>query len=128
MVDTKKIKIKKLKSPKFQNETLLFKQKEYELQTKFNKLKRDYNRSKELFNKGVIAKVEHENKTLEYDLIKSNMHQLHEQQYNAWQAALTDYKTKLVALESNSYQTQPIQLLFFPQNCNAFEFSFLVLL
>jgi len=112
MVEAKKIELKLLKSPKFQNQTLLFKQKEYELQTKFNKLKRDFNRSKKLFDKGVIAKVEHENKTLEYDLIKSNIHQLHEQQYNAWQAALTDYKSKLVELESNYYQTQQNRNLY----------------
>jgi len=112
MVGAKKIDLKQLKSPKFQNEALLFKQKEYELQTKFKKLKRDFNRSKKLFDKGVIAKVEHENKTLEYDLIKSNIHQLHEQQYNAWQAALTDYKTKLVELESNAYQTQQNRNLY----------------
>ena len=112
MVGAKKIDLKQLKSPKFQNEALLFKQKEYELQTKFKKLKRDFNRSKKLFDKGVIAKVEHENKTLEYDLIKSNIHQLHEQQYNAWQAALTDYKSKLVELESNYYQTQQNRNLY----------------
>ena len=83
MVGAKKIDLKQLKSPKFQNEALLFKQKEYELQTKFKKLNRDFNRSKKLFDKGVIAKVEHENKTLEYDLIKSNIHQLHEHDKSA---------------------------------------------
>ena len=112
ILDTNKIELKQLKSPKFQNEALLFKQKKYELQTKFNKLKRDYYRSKKLFENGVIAKVEHENKTLEYDLIKSNIHQLHEQQYNVWQAALTDYKSKLIELESNAYQTQQNKNLY----------------
>ena len=112
MVEAEKIQLKALKSPKFQNEALLFKQKEYELQTKYHKLKRDYNRSKKLFDKGVIAKVEHENQTLEYDLIKSNIHQLHEQQYNVWQATLTDYKSKLVELESNFYQTQQNKNLY----------------
>ncbi|MGB1394364.1 MAG: HlyD family secretion protein [Flavobacteriaceae bacterium] len=112
MIDAKEIVVSNLKSPKFQKEALLFKQKKYELHTKFNQLKRDYNRSKKLFDKGVIAKVEFETKTLEYDLIKSNIHQLQEQQYNTWQATLTSYKTKLVELESNAYQTQQNRNLY----------------
>ena len=56
IVEAKKIQIKALKSPKFQNETLLFKQKEYELQTKFNKLKRDYNRSKNYLTRASLQR------------------------------------------------------------------------
>ena len=37
---------------------------------------------------------------------------MHEQQYNVWQAALTDYKSKLVELESNFYQTQQNKNLY----------------
>ena len=112
VLDAKSIAVSNLKSPKFQKEALLFKQKKYELQTKFNQLKRDHTRSKKLFDKGVIAKVEYETKTLEYDLIRNTIQQLHEQQYNTWQATLTDYKSKLVELESNVYQTQQNRALY----------------
>ena len=106
VLDAKTIEVSNLKSPKFQKEALLFKQKKYELQTKFSQIKRDHTRSKKLFENGVIAKVEYETKTLKYDLIRNTMQQLHEQKYNTWQATLTDYKSKLVELESNAYQTQ----------------------
>ena len=57
LINTKQIAIKHLKSPRYTKEYLLYKQNLQELYTKQQKLKTDFDRSKLLFDKGIIAKI-----------------------------------------------------------------------
>ncbi|MDO9138673.1 MAG: secretion protein HlyD, partial [Lutibacter sp.] len=76
-------------SQKYQKEYIEYQEKLEELQTRFQKAKRDYFRNKSLFEKGVIATVEFENYKFEYDIIINAITQLRKQQQNTWQADLT---------------------------------------
>ncbi|APY11037.1 secretion protein HlyD [Seonamhaeicola sp. S2-3] len=94
----------KIKSPKFKKEFLLYSQKLQELQTRFKKLKKDYNRNKVLFEKGIISRVEFEEVTFNYDLVKNSINQLKQQQLNTWQATLTEYNNTLLEIKSKTKQ------------------------
>ena len=104
LTDFKHIYLAKIKTPKYKKEYLLYLQKMHELQTRFKKLKQDFERSTLLYKKEVIAKVEFENTKLDYDLAISNINQLKQQQYNSLQASLTDYKNNLMELQSRVKQ------------------------
>ncbi|GAB1856824.1 HlyD family efflux transporter periplasmic adaptor subunit [Flavobacteriaceae bacterium MHTCC 0001] len=91
-------------SAKYKKEWLLYQQNLQELHTKYRKLKKDYNRNKILYNKGVIAKIEFENTTLDFDLVKNSIKQLKQQQLSTWEATLTDYSNQLQELESSRNQ------------------------
>lgn len=100
------VSISKIKSPKYQKEYILYKQKLAELQTRLKKLTQDYERNTKLFNKGVIAKVEYENTKLDYDLALNSLHQLRQQHHSSWQATLTEYKNSLLEFESTNNQLE----------------------
>ncbi len=100
------VSISKIKSPKYQKEYILYKQKLAELQTRLKKLTQDYERNTKLFNKGVIAKVEYENTKLDYDLALNSLHQLRQQHHSSWQATLTEYKNSLLKFESTNNQLE----------------------
>jgi HlyD family secretion protein len=102
----------KIKTPKYKKEFLFFKQKEQELQTRYKKLKQDLDRSKLLFEKGVIAKVDFENVRFDYDIIVNSLYQLKNQQINNWQASLTEYKNNLLEFESSNKQLEENKLHF----------------
>lgn len=106
LVKNKHISVSNIQSPKYKKEYLLFKQKNNELQTRFKKIKRDFERNTQLYEKGVIAKVEFENSKFDYDLAVSNIYQLKQQQLNTWQATLTEYKSSLLEFESVEKQLQ----------------------
>ncbi|MGC1205565.1 MAG: HlyD family efflux transporter periplasmic adaptor subunit [Flavobacteriaceae bacterium] len=106
LVNTKHAQISKIQSPKYKKDYLLYQQKMHELQTRFKKLKQDFERSILLYKKGVIAKVEFENTKFEYNLAISSINQLKQQQLNTWQASLTEYENSLLELESANYQLQ----------------------
>lgn len=105
LVGTRHIELSHIQSPKYKNEAIFFKQKRQELQTKYKKQKRDFERAQKLFNKGVIARTEYENEQLNYDLIINQIKQLKEQHHNTWQAQLTTMNANLVELNSNYKQT-----------------------
>ena len=77
-----------------------------ELNTRFQKIKEDYNRSQKLFDKGVIAKVELNNSKLAYDLSLNAIHQYKKQQNSSWQAALVNFQNQLKELENNQVQLE----------------------
>lgn len=106
LVKNKHISVSNIRSPKYKKEYLLFKQKKNELQTRFKKIKRDFERNTQLYEKGVIAKIEFENTKFDFDLASSNIHQLIQQQLNTWQTTLTEYKSSLLELESIEKQLQ----------------------
>ncbi|WP_170062891.1 HlyD family secretion protein [Polaribacter butkevichii] len=96
----------KLQSLKYKQEYNFYQQKLNELNTRFQKIKEDYNRSRKLFDKGVIAKVELNNSKLEYDLSLNAIHQYKKQQYSSWQAELVNQKNQLKELENNQVQLE----------------------
>lgn len=96
----------KLQSLKYKQEFSFYQQKLNELNTRFQKIKEDYNRNQKLFDKGVIAKVELNNSKLEYDLSLNAIYQYKKQQYSNWQAALVNQQNKLKELENNQVQLE----------------------
>ncbi|WP_445737411.1 HlyD family secretion protein [Mariniflexile sp.] len=106
LVQSKQIALNKIQSPKYKKEYLLYQQNRHQLQTRFQKVKQDFDRNTALYKKDIIAKVEYENSKFEYDLAISNSNQLQQQQYNTWQASLTEYKNNLLEFESNQTQLQ----------------------
>lgn len=106
LIENKIVNLKNIQSPKYQKEYLLYKQNLHDLQTRFQKVKQDFERNTLLYKKEVIAKVEFENTKLDYDLAVGNMNQLQQQQRNTWQANLTEYQNALLEFKSNSLQLQ----------------------
>ncbi len=97
---------KTFESLKFTQEYTAYKQQLQELQTRYRKLKRDYIRSRNLFSKGVIAKVELNNAKFTYDLALNAIAQLKKQQQNTWQTQLISYKNKLEELKTTKVQLE----------------------
>jgi multidrug resistance efflux pump len=96
----------KLRSLKYKQEYNFYQQKLSELNTRFQKIKEDYNRNQKLFDKGVIAKVELNNSKLEYDLSLNAIYQYKKQQYSSWQAELVNHQNQLKELENNQVQLE----------------------
>lgn len=96
----------KLQSLKYKQEYNFYLQKLNELNTRFQKIKEDYNRNQKLFDKGVIAKVELNNSKLEYDLSLNAIYQYKKQQNSSWQAALVNQQNQLKELENNQVQLE----------------------
>lgn len=106
LMDNKTIQFNKIQSPKYIKDYLLYQQKMHELQTRFKKVKQDFERNTLLYKKEIIAKVEFENSKLDHDLAISNINQLKQQQRNTWQASLTEYNSRLLELVSSSNQLE----------------------
>ena len=106
LINIKHPKTKRVESPKYKKELLLFQQKQNELQTRFKRVKQNHNRNKILYDKGVIAKIEYENSEFEHNLALSNLYQLNRQQLNTWQGWLTEYSDKLLEIESSEKQLE----------------------
>lgn len=104
LLEQKYIAINQLVSSKYQRLYLQRTQKLGELRTRYKKMKRDFDRHKILFDKGVISKSEFENKKFDFDLATGAILQFKKQQSNTWQADLTQYKNQLKELESNEEQ------------------------
>lgn len=96
----------KLHSLKFKQEHNFYKQKLSELNTRFQKIKEDYNRSLILFEKGVIPKMELENSKLAHDLALNAIHQYKKQQNSTWQGQLVNHQNQLKELQNNQIQLQ----------------------
>jgi len=96
----------KLQSLKYKQEFNFYQQKLSELNTRFQKIKEDYNRSQKLFDKGVIAKVELNNSKLEYDLSINAIYQYKKQRHSSWQAELVNQQNQLKELENNQVQLE----------------------
>lgn len=73
LVGTKNIELSHIQSPKYKKEAIFFKQKRQELQTKYKKQKRDFERAQKLFDKGVIARTEYENEQLNLNIKHGNV-------------------------------------------------------
>ncbi|MDD3721616.1 MAG: HlyD family efflux transporter periplasmic adaptor subunit [Lutibacter sp.] len=105
LLKNKQVILDSIYSQKYQKEYVEYHEKSQELQTRFQKAKRDYLRNKSLFEKGVIASVEFENFKFEYDLIINTITQLKKQQLNTWQADST-IKTRQLNEFENSAELQ----------------------
>lgn len=105
LLKNKQIKLESIYSQKYQKEYIEYQEKTEELQTRFQKAKKDYSRNKGLFEKGVIAAVEFEDYKFEYDLVITAITQLKKQQLNTWQADFT-IKTRQLNEFKNSAELQ----------------------
>ncbi len=99
LVTDKKAGLSEIISPRYQKSYLYYHQKMGELQIRLQKIKRDYERYRPLYERGVIARAEYDNHKFEYDLAKSEIFQHRNQQQNAWQAELSQYNSTLKELQ-----------------------------
>ncbi|MCD8415430.1 HlyD family secretion protein [Tenacibaculum dicentrarchi] len=103
LASPKKRKIK-LQSLKYQQEYSFYQQKLSEFNTRFFKIKQDYQRNQKLFKKGVIAKVTLNDSKLLYDLALNATTQHKKQQFSTWQNQLVNSQNQLKELENNQIQ------------------------
>ena len=106
LLSSQKRSTNKLNSLKYIQEYNFYKQKLSELNTRFQKINEDFNRSQKLFDKGVIAEVEHNNSKLEYDLSLNAIYQYENQQHSNWQAELIKQQNQLKELQNNQVQLE----------------------
>lgn len=106
LLSSQKRSTNKLNSLKYIQEYNFYKQKLSELNTRFQKINEDFNRSQKLFDKGVIAEVEHNNSKLEYDLSLNAIYQYKNQQHSNWQAELIKQQNQLKKLQNNQVQLE----------------------
>ncbi len=93
LINTKRIKLSDIMSPKYRKEYIQYQEKLNEYSTRLTKLKVDFERKKLLLRKGVIAKAEYEDIELEYDLALNSLYQFKKQQVSTWQATLSEIET-----------------------------------
>jgi multidrug resistance efflux pump len=74
-------------------------------QTRFLKVKQDYDRNKKLFDQQVIAAAEFENYSFEFEKAKNEIELLKQSQLSTWQQELRNYEK-----EANDYQNQLAQV------------------
>ncbi|MCL5245863.1 HlyD family secretion protein [Cellulophaga sp. 20_2_10] len=96
----------KLQSLKYKQEFNFYQQKLSELNTRYQRIKENYNRNQKLFDKGVITKVELNNSKLEYDLSLNAIYQYKKQQNSSLQAELVNQQNQLKELENNQVQLE----------------------
>ena len=104
LVSEKYRNLKKLMTPKYQKELIVYQSSVTEHYTTIKKLKEDYKRNKKLLAKGVIARAEYEDIKLTYDLAENALYQLQKQQTNSWQANLTESGNTKQELENTIQQ------------------------
>lgn len=104
LLNQKDVRLSELSSPRYQKDYLQYRQKLSELQIKLQKIKRDFERYKLLYEKGVIARAEYDNYKFEFDLALSEIVQHRKQQQNSWQADLSQYNNTLKELLTSKEQ------------------------
>jgi HlyD family secretion protein len=104
LLNQKTVRLSELSSPGYQKDYLQYNQKLSELQIRLQKIKRDFERYKLLYEKGVIARAEYDNYKFEFDLALSEIVQHRKQQQNSWQADLSQYNNTLKELLSSKEQ------------------------
>lgn len=104
LLNQKTVRLAELSSPRYQKVYLQYNQKLSELQIRLQKIKRDFERYKLLYDKGVIARAEYDNYKFELDLALSEIVQHRKQQQNSWQADLSQYNNSLKELLTSKEQ------------------------
>lgn len=104
LLKQKTVRLAELSSPRYQKVYLQYHQKLRELQIRFQKIKRDFERYKLLYEKGVIARAEYDNYKFEFDLAVSEIVQHRKRQQNSWQADLSQYNNTLKELHTSKEQ------------------------
>ena len=83
-----------------------YRQKLIDRQTKFLKVKQDYERNKKLYDQKVIAAADFENFQFELDKSKNEIELLKQSQLSQWQQELRNYERELTDLQNQLAQTQ----------------------
>ena len=81
-----------------------YQQKLLDRQTRFLKVKQDYERNKKLYEQKVIAAADFENFQFEYDKSKNEIELLKQNQLSQWQQELRSYEKELTELENQTAQ------------------------
>lgn len=83
-----------------------YRQKLIDRQTKFLKVKQDYERNKKLYDQKVIAAADFENFQFELDKSKNEIELLKQSQLSQWQQELRNYEREVTDLQNQLAQTQ----------------------
>ncbi|WP_299248696.1 HlyD family efflux transporter periplasmic adaptor subunit [uncultured Lacinutrix sp.] len=94
----------KLKTKQYKKNYLKFQQQLFNINTIIKNSQAEFNRSKTLFEKDVIAKSEYDNALLELNKLKNDRTNIYKQAQLTWQTELTDYEQSLENLDSNKKQ------------------------
>lgn len=104
LLNVKNIHADSIHSPKYQKEYFQYLESSNEYLTRIKKLQVDHDRNHKLLLKGVIARAEYENIKLDYDLALNAYNQFKKQQWNTWQATLTELENKLTISQNKNAQ------------------------
>ncbi len=85
----------RLSTPQYIQEQLFYQEKSREMKVRHDKAKADYERDFKLYKRSVIAKMELENRKLEYQVASSNMGQIEKEQRAKWQSQLVHYEKQI---------------------------------
>ncbi len=102
LINENNINSKKIITSKYLKEYLLFKQTLNELELKFEKASRDFQRNSTLYQKNVISKVEYETSEFDLNITKNSIQNHISKQINSWQLNLTNSKKQFKELSSNN--------------------------
>lgn len=95
-----------LLTPLFRQSYFNYRQKVTEAVTRYNKVKRDYDRNHRLHREKVIADAEFENYRFELDKAKNDLSLLKQNQLSQWQSELRGYEREQQDFESQLAQLQ----------------------
>src|SRR5690606_14808023 len=93
-----------IKTKQYKQDYLRFQQQLFNINTVIKNTQVEYNRSKQLYDKGVIARAEYDLALLDLDKLKNDRTKIIKQAQLTWQTELTDYEQSLESLDSNKRQ------------------------
>ena len=96
--------LQNLTTPKYTAEKTLYEQQLHDLNIKLKKVKRDFNRNKNLFDKQIIAPVEMEQFEYEFKLANNNYSEFKKRMHSQWQSELNQEQISLAELKSQLEQ------------------------
>jgi HlyD family secretion protein len=97
-------KMDRLQTPLLQQSFLSYKQKLFDLNTRFNKASADFDRNKKLHNQKVIADLDFENFKFELDKATNDLETANQTQLSQWQGELREYEKELLELDGQLAQ------------------------
>ena len=96
--------LQNLTTPKYTAEKTLYEQQLHDLNIKLKKVKRGFNRNKNLFDKQIIAPVEMEQFEYEFKLANNNYSEFKKRMHSQWQSELNQEQISLAELKSQLEQ------------------------
>ncbi|MDX9881201.1 MAG: HlyD family efflux transporter periplasmic adaptor subunit [Prolixibacteraceae bacterium] len=96
----------KLTSPKYISDHARYRQKLREFDLQIDQLRRDFERTKSLYEKAVIPRAEYEQKEFDFQQKKEEKGLFVAQNRSEWNTALTQFKTEKISVDAEKKQRQ----------------------